>query len=68
MAGRDKKSPLTNSSKAVTNEESINVREKLAKKANVATGTYAKGKKILDSSNDTIKEKVMSGEMSINAG
>ena len=32
--------------KAVTNEESINVREKLAEKANVGARTYAKGKKI----------------------
>lgn len=68
MAGGDKKSLLSTLTKAIKEEESINVREKLAEKANVATGTYSKGKKILDSSNSIIKEKVLSGEMSINAG
>ena len=46
MAGGDKKSLLVMLPKAITNEESINVREKLAEKANVGARTYSKGKKI----------------------
>lgn len=67
LAGKISK-PLANLPKATLEESTIDVREKLAEKANVGARTYAKGKKILDSSNDTIKEKVLSGEMSINAG
>lgn len=67
MAGKISK-PLANLPKATLEESTIDVREKLAEKANVGARTYAKGKKILSSSNDTIKEKVLSGEMSINAG
>ena len=40
---------------------------KLAKTAGVSTDTYSKGKKILDSGNEEVKNAVMSGEMSINA-
>lgn len=46
MAGGDKKSPLANLPNPILETESINVREKLAEKANVATRTYSKGKKI----------------------
>lgn len=67
LAGKISK-PLANLPKATLEESTIDVREKLAEKANVGARTYAKGKKILDSSNGTIKEKVLSGEMSINAG
>lgn len=59
---------LTNSSKATSEQEPINVREKLAEKASVGTTTYSQGQKILHSSNNFIKKKVMSGEISINAG
>lgn len=45
MAGKISK-PLTNSSKATSEQEPINVREKLAEKASVGTTTYSKGKKI----------------------
>ena len=48
--------------------ESIDVRAKLAKTAGVSTDTYSKGKKILDSNNETLKQEVLSGEKSINAG
>lgn len=48
--------------------ESIDVRAKLAKTAGVSTDTYSKGKKILDSDNETLKQEVLSGEKSINAG
>lgn len=41
---------------------------KLAETAGVSTDTYSKGKKILDSSNEEVKNAVMSGEMSINSG
>lgn len=67
-AGGDKKSLLQNSSKAVDPENRIDVRAKLAETAGVSTDTYSKGKKILDSNNEEVKEKVLSGEMSINAG
>lgn len=33
------------------------------KKAGISTDTYSKGKKILDSDNEEVKEKVLSDEM-----
>lgn len=59
---------MTNLSKANSSDTPINVRAKLAETAGVSEGTYSKGKKILDSNNEEVKQKVMSGEMSINAG
>ena len=59
---------LTNSSKSEDSFQSINVRATLAKTAGVSEDTYSKGKKILDSDNVELKEKVLSGEISINAG
>lgn len=60
---------LTNSSKSYEHKVTpINVRAKLAETAGVSQDTYSKGKKILDSDNEEVKQKVMSGEMSINAG
>lgn len=56
-----------NSSKAISKEEKIDVRAKLAETAGVSTDTYSKGKKILDSENEEVKNAVLSGEMSINA-
>ena len=47
--------------------ESIDTTKKLAEVANVGKETYRMGKKILDSSNEEVKNAVMSGEMSINA-
>lgn len=57
-----------NSSTTVDIENKIDVRAKLAETANVSTDTYSKGKKILDSDNNEVKNAVLSGEMSINAG
>lgn len=57
-----------NSSKRIEPENKIDVRAKLAETAGVSTDTYSKGKKILDSDNEEVKEKVLSGEMSINSG
>ena len=54
--------------KAVSQNDKIDVCAKLAETAGVSEGTYSKGKKILDSDNEEVKQKVMSGEMSINAG
>lgn len=48
--------------------ESINTSEKLASVAGVSEKTYRMGAKILNSDNEEVKEKVLSGEMSINAG
>lgn len=62
----DKKSGLSKLTNPITTNEKINVRNKLAKMANISLDTYAKGEKILDSGNDEIKEKVSSGNMSIN--
>ena len=60
--------PSQNSSKASNIENKIDVRAKLATVADVSTDTYSKGKKILDSDNETLKQEVLSGEKSINAG
>ena len=56
--------PSQNSSKAldIANDNKINVRAKLAKTAGVST------EKILDSDNEKLKQEVLSGEKSINAG
>ena len=59
--------PSQKSSKALSVENKIDVRAKLAETAGVSTDTYSKGKKILDSGNEEVKNAVMSGEMSINA-
>ncbi len=48
--------------------DGIDVRSKLASIAGVSTDTYSKGTKVLNSDNDEIKQAVMSGSMSINAG
>lgn len=62
--GKEEK-PSQNSSKAINK---IDVRAKLAETAGVSTDTYSKGKKILDSNNEKLKQEVLSGEKSINAG
>lgn len=63
-----KKSLSVNLPKAVSQNDKIDVRAKLAETAGVSERTYSMGKKILDSDNEEVKQKVMSGEMSINAG
>ncbi|MBS5932395.1 MAG: hypothetical protein KIC94_05920 [Clostridiales bacterium] len=59
------KEPLVNLPKV---DERINTRQKLAEVAGVGEKTYAMGTKILKSDNEEVKQKVLSGEMSINAG
>ena len=56
------------SSTTVDSKNKIDVRAKLAETAGVSTDTYSKGKKILDSGNEKLKQEVLSGEKSINAG
>lgn len=68
LNGGDKKSELKNSATPISQENKIDVRSKLAKTAGVSTDTYSKGKKILDSDNEELKQEVLSGEKSINAG
>lgn len=63
----NKSKPSLNSSKASTIENTIDVRAKLANVASVSTDTYSKGKKILDSDNEKLKQEVLSGDKSINA-
>lgn len=46
----------------------INTSEKLASIANVSEKTYRMGAKILNSGNEKLKQEVLSGEKSINAG
>lgn len=46
-------------------ENKIDVRAKLAETAGVSTDTYSKGKKILDSNNEEVKNAVLSGETAI---
>lgn len=44
------------------------VNSKLAKVANVNPGTYRQAKRVLDSENDDLKQRVLSGATSISAG
>lgn len=48
--------------------ESVDTTKKLSKLAGVSEDTYAKGAKILNSDNEKLKQEVLSGEKSINAG
>lgn len=48
--------------------EPINTAEKLSDIAGVSEKTYRMGAKILNSSNEELKQRVLSGETSINAG
>lgn len=54
--------PSQNSSKASNINNNIDVRAKLAETAGVSTDTYSKGKKILDSDDEELKQEVLSGE------
>ena len=60
--------PLVNLPNPSSMIDKIDVREKLASVAGVSGKTYSMGKKILDSDNETLKQEVLSGEKSINAG
>lgn len=50
------------SQNSATTVNKIDVRAKLAKTAGVSTDTYSKGKKILNSDNEELKNEVLSGE------
>lgn len=65
-----KKSVVTNSSQVISDNKERNptVRKILSDAAGVSEDTYSKGKKILDSDNESLKQEVLSGEKSINAG
>lgn len=65
---KNKSEQFSENSSTTVNDNKIDVRAKLAKTAGVSTDTYSKGKKILDSDNETLKQEVLSGEKSINAG
>ena len=59
---------MKKSATPIPKENKIDVRAKLAETAGVSTDTYSKGKRILDSNNEKLKQEVLSGEKSINAG
>lgn len=59
----EKNQDLENSTKV---PKKIDVREKLAKDADVSTNTYSKGVKILESGNEELINETISGQKSIN--
>lgn len=65
---KNKSEQFSENSSTTVNDNKIDVRAKLAETAGVSTDTYSKGKKNLDSNNETLKQEVLSGEKSINAG
>ena len=65
---KNKSEQFSQNSSTTVNDNKVDVRSKLAKTAGVSTDTYSKGKKILDSDNEELKQEVLSGEKSINAG
>lgn len=65
---KNKSEQFSENSSTTVNDNKIDVRAKLAETACVSTDTYSKGKKNLDSNNETLKQEVLSGEKSINAG
>lgn len=65
---KNKSEQFSENSSTTVNDNKIDVRAKLAKTVGVSTDTYSKGKKILDSNNEDLKQEVLSGEKSIHAG
>lgn len=63
--GVGQKKPLVNLPNPI---QSVNTSEKLASIADVSEKTYRMGAKILNSDNEDLKNKVLSGETSISAG
>lgn len=63
MAKRE--SPLSNPAKTIT---SVDTTKKLSKLVGVGKETYRMGAKILNSDNEKLKQEVLSGKKSINAG
>lgn len=62
--GGNNKLTLTNSSKSAI----VNTRKQLADIASVSEDTYAKGTKILNSDDESLKQEVLSGKKTINKG
>lgn len=63
--GRPSKEKLVQNSAPIKKEKT---RDVMAKLAGVSHDTYDKGRTILKSNNEEVKQKVLSGDMSINAG
>ena len=53
--------------KPFENEEKIDVRKNLSQKAGVGSGTYYRCKTVLNSTNEELKQQMLSGEITINA-
>lgn len=66
LNGGNKIAESENSTTPLTKEKKIDVREKLAKDADVSTNTYSKGVKILESGNEELINETISGQKSIN--
>lgn len=66
LNGGNKIAESENSTTPLTKEEKIDVREKLAKDADVSTNTYSKGVKILESGNEELISETINGQKSIN--
>lgn len=66
LNGGNKIAKSENSTTPLTKEEKIDVREKLAKDADVSTNTYSKGVKILESGNEELISETINGQKSIN--
>ena len=64
LNGGDKKSELKNSSTPIPKENKIDVRAKLAKVAGVSEKTYRMGSKVLNSTNEDVKQRVLLGKTS----
>ena len=66
LNGGNKIAESENSTTPLMKEEKIDVREKLAKDADVSTNTYSKGVKILESGNEDLISETINGQKSIN--
>jgi hypothetical protein len=65
--GGDKIAGLPNLVNPVSDDMKMDTTKKLSEIAGVGKETYRMGAKILQSNNEEVKQKVLSGEMSINA-
>ena len=63
-----KQNQISEKSNLTNREKTKSTNEKLAEIANVKPTTYKMGAKILNSENEDLKQRVMSGETSISAG
>ena len=60
---KNKSEQFSENSSTTVNDNKIDVRAKLAKIAGVSTNTYSKGKKILDSDNEGVKQHGFDSEI-----